>query len=77
MFFASAGMAIFTMMAAFGLRDKQKSIGEEEMEKGDEKFIDEDDKLDKNLDNMFGPEGEKTSRRTRELRERAEKRRNR
>ena len=67
-FFAGMGMAIFTMLAAFGLRERQKGIGEEEMERRDGGYIDEGGK---ETDEMS------ESPRTRALHRRADDRRNR
>jgi len=57
------GMVIFTALAAFGLREKRDTLGDEAMEEEEERESIEEE--------------EKPSRRTRELRGRAEKRRTR
>lgn len=62
LFFASAfGMTIFSALAAYGLREKRDTLGDEAMEEEEEEgeYIEE----------------EKVSRRTRQLRERADRRR--
>jgi len=72
LFFASMGMAIFCALAMYGLREKRDTIADEEMERGDGGYIDEEywgEEKDE-----FEPE-KKERRRTRELRERAERRR--
>ena len=74
MFFGAFGMAIFSMLAAFGLREKLDTIADEEMEKGDGDYIDEGYQGEEKTDSKPKPE-KKERRRTRELRERAERRR--
>ena len=44
LFFASAfGMVIFTILAAYGLREKRDTLADEEMEKGEGSYIDEEE----------------------------------
>ena len=77
MFFAAAGMTIFTALAAFGLREKHDTLADESMEKGDSKFIDEKKvPVIEESDDPFSLEskGEK-SRRSKDLEERAMERR--
>lgn len=70
------GMTIFTALAAFGLREKLETIAEEEMEEGEGGYIDEGKSKKDKVDEVFSTEGEtEPSRRTKALRERAEKRR--
>ncbi len=74
LFFASFGMAIFSALAMYSLREKRDTIADEEMERGDGKLIGDDDKEK----DMFGDDEEAAvipSERSRRLRERAEKRR--
>ena len=73
LFFASMfGMTIFTMLAAYGLREKRDTLGDEAMEEGEGGYVDEGkDELDK----AFGDGEPQPSKRTQRLRERAEKRR--
>lgn len=76
-FFGSIGMAIFCAFAAFGLRTKKEELaeGDEFIDEGkdDVKFIDEDGK-----DNSTESEDDEKPRRTsREIRERADRRRTR
>jgi len=78
-FFASFGMAIFCAFAAYGLRTKKEEAAEGDLyfdEGGDDdvKFIDEGGK---GGDTEVGLEDEKPSRRTREVRDRANRRRTR
>ena len=42
LFFASMGMAIFSFLAMYALREKRDTIGDEEMERGEGGYIDED-----------------------------------
>ena len=72
LFFASFGMVIFTMLIAFGLREKRDTIADVEMEGGEGNYIDERGKGEESLE--VEP-GKKERRRSRELRERAERRR--
>jgi len=80
MFFGAMSMAIFTAIAAFGLREKRDTFADAEMdeEKGEEEpgYLDEEAEGKKKLDAIFdtGEEGEKLSKRRQELRARAEKR---
>ena len=80
MFFGSAGMAIFTMLGAFALREKKDTIADEEMDeegKGESSYVDENEETDKKIDTMFGHnsgEGEQ-SQRSIDLHERSKKRR--
>jgi len=81
-FFASFGMAIFCAFAAYGLRTpkEDKAIGDEFIDEGkdDIKFIDEGkSEADPQIDSYSESDGDKPSRRSRELRERADKRRTR
>jgi len=74
-FFGAMGMAIFTMIAAFGLREKHDTIADEEIEeegKGEGEIIDEEDKK---RDELFSIEPGTESKRTKELKERADRRR--
>ena len=77
-YFGSFGMAMFTALAAFGLREKRDTFADEEM---DEEEADKTegvfDEEEKKLDKLFTTEGEslEPSERTKELRERAKKRR--
>ena len=71
LFFGSFGMAIFSAFAAYGLREKQDTIGDEEMEKGDSSIIDEKEKGT----DIFEDEVIEPSMRTKKLRERASQRR--
>ena len=79
-FFGSFGMAIFCAFAAFGLRTKKEELaeGDEYIDEGkdDVKFIDEGGSS-KNNESDIDDDGEKPSRRTREIRDRASKRRTR
>ncbi len=75
-FFASMGMAIFSAIAGFGLREKRDTIGDEEMDGSNTKtepYIDEE----KASDPFRIDSNEEPSDRTKKLRERAEKRRTR
>jgi len=45
-FSSSIGMTIFTMFAAFGLREKRDTYADEEMEQGDRKYADKGSKQD-------------------------------
>jgi len=73
-FFGAMGMAIFCAFAAYGLRTKKEelAIGDEYIDEGkdDVKFIDEGGKPDSDTD-----DGEKPRRSSRNIRERAERRR--
>ena len=65
------GMGVFAIYSAFALREKRDSIGDESMEKGDGGYIDEGK-------GETTDEGEKgVSERTKKLRDRAKRRRNR
>ena len=79
-FFGAFGMAIFSAFAAFGLRTKKEELaeGDEFIDEGkdDVQFIDEGGKVNSTGDTVE-PDGEKPSRRTRDIRERANKRRTR
>jgi len=81
LFFAAFGMAIFTMIAAFGLREKREALADKEMdeEEGEEEpaYYDEEAESKKKVDALFdtGGEGAGASKRRKELRERAERRR--
>ena len=82
LFFGSFGMAIFSAFAAFGLRTKKEELaeGDEFIDEGKEdiKFIDEGGKGGgEDTEDESGPDGEKPSRRTRDIRDRANKRRTR
>ena len=71
------GMVTFTALAAYGLREKRDSIGDEEMENGDGDYPDEGKGKD-DLTHYSGKEGGATeSRRVTALHERARKRRER
>ena len=75
-FFASMGMTIFSLFAMYGLRGKDLSGPDAD----EEPFIDEEKEpdisgIDKNNDEASGIDGEKPSKRTKELRERAARRR--
>lgn len=80
MFFGAMGMAIFTAIAGFGLRERRDTFADEEMDEegeGEGAFVDEETENKKKLDKMFSTEeegGEKLSKRRKALRERAEKR---
>ena len=85
-FFGSFGMAIFSAFAAYGLRTKKEELteGDEFIDEGkdDVKFIDEGGKASgksdsENTETELGENGEKPSRRTRDIRNRANKRRTR
>ena len=72
LFIASFGMTIFTILGAFALREKRDTIADEEMEGGDGKYIDEGYQGEEKTE----PKPEKKERRrSRELRERADRRR--
>jgi ABC-type uncharacterized transport system permease subunit len=43
------GMVVFTIMAAFSLREKRDTIADEEIEEGDGEFIDEESAATKRL----------------------------
>lgn len=74
LFFASAfGMVIFTIFAAYSLREKRDTIADEDMEKGEGKFIDEGKGEEHSESDEL--EESQTGERTRRLRERAKKRR--
>lgn len=71
LFFASAfGMVIFTILAAYGLRERRDTIAERELEKGEGDYIDE------GTDEGEGRKGEpKMSKRTKGIRARVKERR--
>ncbi len=77
LFFASAfGMTIFTILAAYALREKRDTIAEEELEKGEGGYIDEGkEETGHGKGDEFGPDEAEGSERTRRLRGRAQKRR--
>jgi hypothetical protein len=75
LFFAALGMAIFTMIAAFGLREKRDTIADAEM---DEEESEEDKGYvgDKDQEDIFSVEPEsEPSQRIKDLRDRAARRR--
>jgi hypothetical protein len=76
-FFSSMGMLIFCIFAAYGLRTKKEDLdeGDEYIDEGkdDLKFIDEGSKGD--TANRDSAEEDKPRRSTREIRERANRRR--
>lgn len=77
LFFASAfGMTTFCAVAMYGLREKRDTIGDEELEKGEDEYIDEGGGKT-GIEFHTGEDKPQPSQRTRELRERAEKRRKR
>lgn len=69
------GMVTFTALGAWGLREKRDTIADEEIERGEGEYVDEGNGKKDELDTVFGEAENKPSRRVRELRERAEKRR--
>lgn len=74
LFFASAfGMTIFCAMAMYGLRERRDTLGEEGMEKGEDKLIGDEEKGE----DIDAFEETKPSKRTEDLRKRAEKRKQR
>jgi hypothetical protein len=73
-FFACAlGMTTFTALAAYGLREKRDSLGDEAMGQSEGKYIDESGKEKTDLDESNKPA--RHSDRTQRLHDRAERRR--
>jgi len=74
LFFASAfGMVVFTMLAAYGLRERRDTLADEGMEKGGGGYFDEGREKG---DDLFSIEdASKPSKRTQDLRDRAKDRR--
>lgn len=78
LFFASAfGMTIFTMFAAFGLREKRDALGDEDDEGGVKQSDDDDIDVEDNGDGdtAFDEKRTQPSTRTQRLRDRARARR--
>ena len=79
LFFGAAGMAIFTAIAGFALRERRDTFADEEMDEegaGEGTFIDEGKEAEQKIDDMFNVEPKsKETKRSRELRERTEARR--
>lgn len=70
------GMTTFTALGAYGLREKRDTIADEELEKGGDRELIDEQKRDDYEEIFSSGIEEKPSRRTRKLRERAKGRRN-